>query len=228
MRGAIGVASVVCTFALLAAPAQSRESKTDTTRLNCITPRAVKAVRADRQRIGAIDASCAREIRRKIPFVKTPTERHAVVSYLLAYHMAPYGPSNATSFSVLLRAPALDCDNYAFLGYFLHRAGWGAREASRDFIDGWDGAPITTHAEVHVGPILIDPTIGLVASGGYREQVAGKRMTLIVSLPYWDDLQAFRTAVIDALADGSFRSFQRLYHVKLGRLLQAAGYVHRA
>ena len=78
----------------------------------------------------------------------------------LANRLAPYGHSLAITWPALRTATQLDCDNYAAAAVYLYRRG-GGRKAARWL--GFDHGPFGNHAQIAIGPWLLDATIGIVA-----------------------------------------------------------------
>lgn len=158
----------------------------------------------------AFDA-CQGEIETAVPFAVSRLKQKAVLTHVVAYEMAPYGPSTQSDLRGLLAERFLNCGSYGVLAYRLHRATWGKREAREYVQAGWDHGPFGNHAQTMVSGLLIDPTIGAVARVSYRELLAGKRVGKVLSFEGRDELQEFRANVLGALLNGEYRREYALY-----------------
>lgn len=172
----------------------------------------------------AFDA-CQGEIETAVPFAVSRLKQKAVLTHVVAYEMAPYGPSNEIALSRLLESPTLNCGNFGVLAYWLHRRAWGREQAKAYQQVGWDNGPILNHAQTMVNGLLLDPTAGVVARVKYADLVSGIPTAEVVSfadkpeLPrFTEDLAAWRIAVQDALALGQYRREQILYRWKIDAL----------
>lgn len=183
--------------------------------LACLTRASVEAVRARPSTLTGLYRKCEPEIARDVPFARSKLQRHAVLAGLVAYAMAPYGPSTAVRFSALLHDRVLDCDNYAMLAWWLHRSAWGAREASRYVIAGWVGLHFGNHAQTMVDGLVIDSTLGLVAPARYWQLRTGGSVRRVVDFGWRrpSDMAAFHYYVIRALLEGRYQ-FARVLYVK--------------
>jgi hypothetical protein len=204
----------VCLVATVAVAAPARAPKAPKIAersLACLTQTRVEAIRAHPATIRDVFASCDRELARKVPFADAGFQRHAVLASLVAYSMAPYGPSRAVTLPALLRATTMNCGNYGWMTFNLLRRGWGEKEALRLWQSGWDHGAVGNHAQVHAGDVLLDPTIGAVARVRYREVKHGVPAHAVVAFPHRADIDAFARRVIDALANGRYRPSDVLY-----------------
>jgi hypothetical protein len=156
-------------------------------------------------------AACESELARKVPFARSEMQRHAVFATLVSYRMAPYGLSHAIELPSLLRAKAMNCANYGWFAFHLVRRGWGEREALHLWQSGWDHGAIGNHAQVHLGNLLLDPTIGAVAQVGYSELLHGVPAHSIVVFAHRGDIDTFADRVTDALARGLYKPADVLY-----------------
>jgi hypothetical protein len=179
--------------------------------LACLTQARVEAIRAQPARIRDVFAACERELARKVPFADAGLQRRAVLASLVAYRMAPYGPSRAVTLPAMLRATSMNCGNYGWMTFNLVRRGWGEEEALHLWQSGWDHGAVGNHAQVHAGDVLLDPTIGAVAQVRYSEVRAGVPAHAIVAFPHRADIAAFAHRVIDALANGLYKPADVLY-----------------
>jgi hypothetical protein len=179
----------VCLVATVAVAAPARAPKAPKIAersLACLTQTRVEAIRAHPATIRDVFASCDRELARKVPFADAGFQRHAVLASLVAYSMAPYGPSRAVTLPALLRATTMNCGNYGWMTFNLLRRGWGEKEALRLWQSGWDHGAVGNHAQVHAGDVLL-------------------------AFPHRADIDAFARRVIDALANGRYRPSDVLY-----------------
>jgi hypothetical protein len=200
--------------ALEAAPLRGGEptaTTLDTERLTCLTPRRIARVRADPDHLAQVYRRCRPELVRKIPFARPGLQRRAALASLVAYAMAPYGPSKAMALAPLLSASTMNCGNYGWMTFHLVRRAWGERQALRLWQAGWDHGAVGNHAQVHVGDLLLDPTIGVVARVRYEQILDGRPVSRLVAFAHRDDIHEFALRVVDALRHGRYRPADVLY-----------------
>jgi len=212
LAGGLVAAVVLAAPAPAAAPVSAAATTpTAERRLACLSAADVEAIRDRPRHLRAVLRDCRRELARKVPFARPGIERQAVLASLVAYGMAPYGTSYALALRPLLRAEFMSCGNYGWLTFHLVRAAWGEKRALKLWQAGWDHGAVGNHAQVHVGRLLLDPTVALVARVRYRDLRDGARARDIVAFPHRADIADFQARVVDALANGRYRREDVLY-----------------
>lgn len=134
-----------------------------------------------------------------------------------AHRYRPYGSSMAFSLPDLLKEKHLDCDNYVFLTIRLFRL---LRPHSKLDIDmvGWERGPVGNHAQIVVNhdrvPLMLDPTVGLIAKISFDDLASGKKVEEddLLILSRRDDPPGFRDRVRDAVLFGGYRPSHILYY----------------
>jgi len=183
--------------------------------LTCLTEPIASAVRVEPD-TGVATAwhACQAEFRAKVSALGlTPVQEKLAFASILAYALAPYGSSVATSLNDLLADDALDCDNYALLTGYLARI-LGV-DAPLRFV-GFHGGAVGNHAQVFVeNELLLDPTIGLIARIGFDEALQGKPVAEAAILVFRQrsdaHMDGFAAMVRGALATGAYRPSDLLY-----------------
>lgn len=133
---------------------------------------------------------------------------------VIAYELKPYRGSSATSLDELLAEDGLDCDNYAILTWRLFQL-LAPNSPVKLKVIGWDGGAVGNHAQIFSegtgAPLLLDPTIGLVAIGSFDQVVKGDPVTVLMEFYHREELADFRSLVMMALAVGLYKQSDLLY-----------------
>lgn len=139
---------------------------------------------------------------------------------VMAYDLKPYGACTPMELPLMLAAPVLDCDNYVAVTWHLFNR-LVPQPVTRFMAVGWDGGPFGNHAQIIAekegyGYILADPTIGLLQCRyGFDWIASGKTCSAAYRKEFlWRPdpaIQSFRTKVVDALANGTYRPSHLLY-----------------
>lgn len=117
----------------------------------------------------------------------------------------------------LIREKQLDCDNFVILTIHLFRI---LRPRSLIDVDmvGWERGMVGNHAQIIVNhprePLMIDPTVGVVAKVTFDDIASGKAVARrdIATLSRRDDPPGFRYRVVTALEMGAYRPSHILYY----------------
>jgi hypothetical protein len=146
-------------------------------------------------------------------------ELFALYSAFVAYSMAPYGNSTKSEFQDLLNEDKLDCDNYAFLAYYLFLNGTDAQRGGVEFrFVGWDGGAIGNHAQIFTvsrkRSMLLDPTIGIAAVTDFDSVASGKPVprAQLIDFSTRHELENYRRKIINALVHGRYKPSDLLYY----------------
>ena len=119
--GFIFASLLALSFFSVSFDAWSADAGVKNLRLACLSERLIKDVRnSPASGIRKSWTICEREFSNNVASLAL-TEKQKRVAFVsvLAYSMAPYGPSVSTSLGDLLKDKVLDCDNYAILfGHF--------------------------------------------------------------------------------------------------------------
>jgi len=184
-------------------------------RLACLSPQLVNQSKES----GSIDLAfkaCLPELKSILESrdISVPDEAiKVIVASLISYKSALYGNSVATEFKTLLNEKLLDCDNYALLtGYFVP-------QIQLRFV-GFHGGAVGNHAQIIYpnpsSPLLIDPTIGLIAATSYDDLMMGREIEPLKILNFNEQksnsLKTFTPVVVDALLNGKYRPRDLLYY----------------
>ena len=158
---------------------------------------------------------------------------------VVANDLKPYGTETNATYSAadLLASPALACDGFAALTWhFINLIPACASIKVR--MTGWDNSaeaedpacPVGNHVQMFAGDgtdwLMLDPTIGMVVKGKYRDVAAGIPISMGASscfaLHYQTDATktAFAPTVSAALSSGLYRPCHALYYfAKLQRYI---------
>lgn len=189
--------------------------------LGCLDPVGIKAIRADVGLVRSAYVKCRAELKLRLgtAFAGLP-EGHlqAAFAAIVAHVLAPYGSSSAFALGDLLKAPRLDCDNYAALAGHLVQQLPSARAGRLRFV-GFDNGPIGNHAQVFYRSdgreILLDPTIGVIARASDAQLRQGKSVepAMVADFYYHGDplIAQFKDRVTAALVAGDYRVNERIY-----------------
>lgn len=134
-----------------------------------------------------------------------------------AHRYRPYGNSMAFNLPDLVKEKQLDCDNFVFLTIRLFRLLRPGSNLDVDMV-GWERGPVGNHAQIIVNharvPLLIDPTVGIVAKISFDDLASGKKVDDddLLMLSRRDDPPGFRDRVRDALLSGGYRPSHMLYY----------------
>lgn len=133
---------------------------------------------------------------------------------VMAYELKPYGGSMAFSFKDLIAASVLDCDNYVFLTWHLFRTMKPLSPIGVRMV-GWNGGAVGNHAQIFTEgtgvPLLLDPTIGLVAVASFDQVAKGQPVTAFKEFYWRTELATFRANVVAALTGGLYKPSDLLY-----------------
>lgn len=135
---------------------------------------------------------------------------------IAAYDMAPYGPCAARDFEGVLNAPALDCDNYCLLTYYLFLTLRPSSTVTLAMV-GWDGGAVGNHAQIlatigDANAWLLDPTIGLIVAGATFDRVCMGEPLTFMSQPAGVRDATYSQMVRNALSGGKYRPSDLLYY----------------
>jgi hypothetical protein len=180
---------------------------------------AIAALPADDKSLAELAKRCAGEMVARAPtfFRGLDDDQVALIWVAQAAHLyRPYGHSMAFTLEDLVRERQLDCDNYVFLTVRLFRLLRPASSLDVDIV-GWERGMIGNHAQIivnHPTPLLVDPTVGVVARGGFDEIARGMPVSSsdIVILSERDNPPGFRDRVIKSLETGAYRPSHLLYY----------------
>jgi hypothetical protein len=144
----------------------------------------------------------------------------------IAFDLAPYGNSEPgpSKLRDLLRAPLLHCASYCVLATRLFRkarpkAAVDIRMAGWDEEDPHHPMVVGNHAQLFVEkvgvPLLLDPTVPLVAHTNYLDLKAGKPVGQVLVKVFgqrFDKIPEFRERVTSAVVGGKFKHAKVLYY----------------
>lgn len=117
----------------------------------------------------------------------------------------------------LIQEQQLDYDNYVLLTIHLFRILRPNSSIDVDMV-GWEGGMVGNHAQIIVNapgePLMIDPTVNVVARVDFDEMASGKRVSRrdIIALSQRDDPPGFQQRVVTALQVGDYRPSHILYY----------------
>lgn len=144
-------------------------------------------------------------------------QRALIWATIVAHNYRPYGNSMAFSLPALLSESSLDCDNYVLLAIRLFRLLRPEGKLDIDMV-GWEGGPVGNHAQIVANhpttPLLVDPTVGVVAKIGFDDLASGKKVNPkdLIVLSQRNDPPGFREKVEKALLSGAYRPSHILYY----------------
>jgi hypothetical protein len=209
--GAVGVAFAIGTAVLDSTGGSDRAFASGSRVQACLTPDRVDALREDPARTARVFEACRSAVAfdtRPSGIPRTEDAMRAVFATALAHRFAPYGTSTAISLEDLVREPALDCDNYIALAHHLYRQVGGTEEVQ---ILGWDGGAVGNHAQIWIGDLLLDPTLGIAAVLPLERLFAGRPLRRLVDLSAQPTMPEYREWVVGSLERGEYEPGDILY-----------------
>jgi hypothetical protein len=141
--------------------------------------------------------------------------RKLVFASLISYQLKPYG-SNPTHAKNLLQALSLSCQEYATLTNQLYRTLSPHAPIEINFA-GWNDGAVGNHVQIFARftgePIMVDPTIGLLAKTTFNDIVSGKPIASenIKSFYSRNDIDALNDAVKQSILHGDYKPMDLLY-----------------
>ncbi|KRE02609.1 hypothetical protein ASE61_15135 [Bosea sp. Root670] len=144
-------------------------------------------------------------------------QRALVWAVIAAHNYRPYGNSMAFRLPDLLSEKHLDCDNYVLLAIRLFRLLRPDAKLDVDMV-GWEGGLVGNHAQIVANhpttPLLVDPTVGIVAKISFDDLASGKNVDPedLLVLSQRNDPPGFREKVEKALLSGAYRPSHILYY----------------
>lgn len=190
----------------------------------CLTPELVEQIRMNPPQVTTAFTECADELRGMFGAKSTllnDDDLYAIFVSLVAYEMAPYGPSAGSDLDDLLQQPYLNCRTYALLASYFFLLNQPVVNKIAFSVVGWDGGAVGNHAQIFVTDrgsgqsLLLDPTIALVAFTGFYEVTHAYPLAPdnIVDLSSRTELEQFRSRVVSALEDGSYQFSDLIYYL---------------
>lgn len=141
-----------------------------------------------------------------------------VFSSIVSYRSAPYGPSKASeSIRSILKSDFLNCYNYPLLTwrYFKILAPKSKIEIRAI---GWNGGYVGNHQQLFATktgvPLLLDPTLGIIATTTFDHVASGKPLkpSQFISAYSRNDVNAYLKKVKTALLKGLYKPSDLLYY----------------
>ncbi|WP_304985766.1 hypothetical protein [Coxiella-like endosymbiont] len=147
--------------------------------------------------------------------------RKIVFATLVAYKLKPYGvcspPSSSHSLQIDLSCSSLVCSDYVRITYELYRLLHPIAPIKIIFV-GWNGGIIENHVQIftkYTGiPLLLDPTIGLIAKATFDQVASGHKIPSAEMINFYsrNDIDTFFHTVIGSLNTGSYKPSDLLYY----------------
>ncbi len=143
-----------------------------------------------------------------------------VLAMALAHRFASYGTDSGSTYEALAFQPHLECSGYMMLTDFIYKAMGG--DMSRDVLQGWDGGAVGNHAQLWVGGVLLDPTVGVAAEIKLSSIRQGHPTDRLLDLHHFrvptgqepPPPTDFTDIVWGAIRDGLYRPEDELYTVR--------------
>lgn len=138
-----------------------------------------------------------------------------IFASLVSYQLKPYGP-NPTHAKNLLNALSLSCQEYATLTNQLYKKLSPETPIQINFV-GWNDGAVGNHLQIFARftgePILVDPTIGLVANTTFDDIISGKPVDIkkIKSFYSRDDINQFNDSVKNSILHGDYKPMDLLF-----------------
>ena len=141
---------------------------------------------------------------------------------IVAYKLKPYGTPTTPPLKMNkdlqknLLSQYLSCASYVRLTYELYQLIHPITPIKIFFV-GWNGGSVGNHAQIftqYTGiPLLLDPTIGLIARSTFDQVASGKKISIheIKSFYSRTDINAFNEKVINSLLAGEYKPSDLLY-----------------
>lgn len=135
---------------------------------------------------------------------------------VVAYDMKPYGPCTVRDLRGILDSPALDCDNYCLLAWYLFTILKPSTSVELAMV-GWNGGAVGNHAQLlatigDTSAWLLDPTIGLIAGGATFNRICQGASITHFAQPAEIRDAAYTKRIRDALIAGAYRPSDLLYY----------------
>ncbi|MFN7097381.1 MAG: hypothetical protein ACK4PR_07470 [Gammaproteobacteria bacterium] len=151
----------------------------------------------------------------------TDDQLKLIFASFLSYQLKPYGTANASNLSDFMNSTYANCATYPIATYRIYLLLHPQNQMRINFV-GWNNGAVGNHAQLFVDskiPLLIDPTIGLVAIASFNQVASGKpinpqNIVSIFKLKTLDptSLPAFNKMVINALVMGQYKPSDLLYY----------------
>lgn len=150
----------------------------------------------------------------------SPDGHRAMFATVLAYDLKRYGPENPVTLAQCLAAGSMNCDNYCLFASEIYAALGGAAQLA---IVGWRGGAVGNHAQLLYTagrPILLDPTIGLIAGGVSLDTLArgeppandAYKSFFAYNAARSPTMSGFNTRVTTAVTGGRYTASSLLYY----------------
>jgi hypothetical protein len=189
-------------------------------RLGCLTDELVARIKVTPSAVLEAFDGCQVELRSALGATLgalDDVDYFAIFATLVSFRWAPYGAGSGITMADLQKQQVMQCQQYAALAAQL----LAMRKAPTDLvvrIVGVDGGAVLNHAQIFYSrdqvKLLLDPTIGLVAVGGFDEVMRGLPVSPRQILDFYDrpDIVEFRDRVVAALTNGRYRPSDLLYY----------------
>jgi hypothetical protein len=213
-RNGRAISAIAAACALLALPGTATAVQPIRPAAPGCLMRAARAIRSAPVTLPRMYRTCRptiATIARSAGMPPTPATTRGLFAMAVAHRFAPYGASTALRWDSLRLATQLACDNATALTYYVYvRVGGGVDDLR--FV-GWDHGQIGNHAQVWLGDILLDPTVGIAAATSLSAVERGRRVdgSRILDLSAHAVLGKYKGLVIWSLQTGRYDAADVIY-----------------
>lgn len=140
-----------------------------------------------------------------------------IFTSVIASRAAPYGKAGHISTIIgMLNSQYLNCSKYPPLMYLFYKK-LAKPPILNVYFVGWNAGAVGNHQQVFVPnagiPLLLDPTVGIVAEATFNQVASGKAIKKNHILDFYtrNDLQSYHKKVTQALSDGLYQPDDLLF-----------------